>query len=100
VLCLGYCSDPNPHFDSQRAAETIQINLEESNDDLDRPISDGATQAGSKCKRVARDHSEFVVTSKVDEADDETSDVGRNDRNARTQPAKKPCSTALVCPFT
>ena len=38
--------------------------------------------------------------SEVDEADDKKSDVDHGNRTVHIQPAKKPHSTAMVCPFT
>ena len=29
MLCLGYCSDPNPHFDSHRAPQNLRKSKDE-----------------------------------------------------------------------
>ncbi|KAI6139761.1 hypothetical protein BKA82DRAFT_27019 [Pisolithus tinctorius] len=67
-----------------KANACFNLELEESDDDFDRPISNMAL-AGSKCKHT--DHSsEYIVTSEVDEADDDS----HHDRNIHLCTPKAP----------
>ncbi|KAI6153198.1 hypothetical protein BKA82DRAFT_34262 [Pisolithus tinctorius] len=89
VRFAGYCKTK---LVACTANARFNLELEESNDDFNRPISNMAL-AGSKRKHT--DHSsEYIVTSEVDEADDD----GHHDRNIHRCTPKAPelrCVTAM-----
>ncbi|KAI6139092.1 hypothetical protein BKA82DRAFT_24595 [Pisolithus tinctorius] len=89
VRFAGYCETK---LVTRTANARFNLELEESDDDFDRPISNMAL-AGSKRKHT--DHSsEYIVTSEVDEADDD----GHCDRNIHLCTPKAPelrCVTAM-----
>ena len=77
-------------LDFQSALHTT-VNLEESDDEFITPISE-AVKTGSKRKHADYPDAEYIVSSEVDEADND----GYNDTGSPQQTKKTPCVTAMV----
>jgi len=68
------------------------VNLEVSDDEFITPISE-AVKTSLKCKHADYPNAEYIVSSEVDEADND----GYNDTGSPQQTKKTPHVTAMVC---
>ncbi|KAI6104116.1 hypothetical protein F5141DRAFT_1216667 [Pisolithus sp. B1] len=86
------------HQDKMAKCTSTNVNLQESDDNLDRPISEMA-QMGTKRKHTGYHNSvdPQYIASKVDEADDEGSDIGHDNMDTcLLPPAKAPHVTTMT----